>query len=418
MRNEAQAILNGRSAGYERARQSARDFFAAFSAEAHDRFLNGMERHIGHRYRLSTTPFFLEAERLERLVETAHAILRLLQTERYQTETLATPWFLPQRPMTADDFFGDVEFHVGPDAEHFIEVNIGQPGHIGLMGILESEFLKAFPIADARRMNENFERDLADAVTDGGRYRSIAIAVNHTPASAAYLPHYRYIESVIARSGAEARMVYARDVAMVNGAPTWDGRTYERVFSLVIPRIWQDNPEAFAGYTRAFTERPELFFVNPIAWKVASKGLLPICWNLPNDDYGLDAASVRAIHRASIETYRLSDFSRAEEIVNRFGDTRNVVVKAPDNYHGKELLLRPSAAQLAALIDERPSGHVVQRFVPAGTIPTIARDGSIADYLFSLRVCFLRGKFCGLRGYNFTLPPSEEDLVPVVVVGS
>jgi len=394
-----------------------RDFFSKFSIDHYQRYLTRLEESVGRGFRFSTTPYFLTQERFKRLVSITEAVLRLLQTPTYQQYVMKKPWFLPKHPIQSYDFYGDVEFHIDDYDAKIVEVNIGQPGHAGLMQILEGEFLAAFDLPYASPVNNCFEQALVETLTANYTYKKIAIAVGYVKRSLPYHPHYYYVQKVLRQHGVEAKVVDASKVQLSSqGYPIWNNESYDRIFNALIPYIWRDHQQLFAPYTLAYERHPELFISNPLVGKAGNKEFLAIASNLKNLSFDAEKYDIDTISEASLETYLLSNFSSAEQIIERFGDERNIVIKILENFHGAGVLVRPSISQINQMLDTNPHDYVVQRLYPPGTIPCISSDGSINSYLFSLRVGFVNGRFAGLRGYNFTLPTSQEDIVPVIVV--
>ncbi len=392
-------------------------YYRQFTPERYDKFAQGLGRLIGSNYRLSTTPLILTKLRFQRLVEITDSVVKLLQSPRYHEKVTESPWFLPQNRMRPSDYFGDVEFHAGAEEEKIIEINFNPPGHVGLLEILEQQFLDAFDLAVAQRVNEGFEEALVEAVTDHYRFRKVAVGVSHLPASQPYYAHYKYFEEMFGRRGVTATVLYARDVqADREGYPVWRGERYERVFNLLIVKTWEDNQDLFEQYRRVYERHPEMFFLNPLGWKLGTKRFLAECHNLARQDYGLPVDDVERIQRASLKTHLLSDFSSAEEVVECFGGERNLVLKPLDGYHVQGVAIRPSMERIKPIFDTQRERYVVQQYFPPGVIPCISADGTITERLSSLRMGFLNGKFFGMRGYNFTYPPTHEELTPVVVV--
>ncbi len=390
-------------------------FFERFTTEKYESYLRNLGVTI-EKYSFSTTPYFLPRKRFERLVEITNSLLKLLKSPAYHEQTARTSWFLPHHTMRPTDYFGDVEFHCGDVEDKILEVNFNPPGHVGFLELLEGAFLNAFDVPHALRVNEGFEERLVDAVTDHRRYTKIAVGVNHTAASKPYMAHYKYFEKIFSRHGIESRVVYAADVQMDEAfCPMWDGRPFDRILNLVIPRIWEDNPEPFSKFTLAYKHHPEMFFPNPFGWRLGQKRLQAVCYNLENENFGLEEKDVEIITKASLETYMLSDFSSPSELMQRF-EGKDFVLKPLDNYHGKGLFIRPSVESIEQVFDSARDRYIAQQYFPPSQVPCITTGGAIENYLFSLRLGFLNGEFFGARGYNFTIPPSSEHIVPVVVV--
>ncbi len=393
------------------------NFYPHFTAERFNRFVNRMDDTLGFAYRLSTTPFLLTQSRFERLIRITEAVVRLLQSPRYHQQVTRSDWFLPQNAMRPGDYFGDVEFHLSDSEEKIIEVNFNPPGHVGLLELLEESFLQAFDLPVARRPNQGFEKALVEAVTENFHHKSIAISVNHTAASVPYYAHYKYFERIFAQYGIASRVVYAKDVEFdATGYPVWNGERYDRIFNLLIVRVWQDHPDSFARYTEAYRRHPNRFFLNPLGWKLGNKNLLAVCHRLREEAFGLSEADVETITAASLKTHRLTEFASPEAVMAEFGGAQGFVLKPLDNYHVKGVAIQPQPERLNPIFASERDNYIAQAYFPPAQIPCTRENREIQPMLFSLRMGFLNGRFTGTRGYNFTNPATHEELTPVMVV--
>lgn len=392
-------------------------FFRQFTAERYQRYVSGLEEALGpHIYRFATTPLFLPAERFARLVDITNSVMTLLAAPPYQEMVTSSPWFMAQYPLQTSDYFGCVDFHVSDEGEKIIEVNFCPPGHVGLTEMFERRFHEAFDLGPARRMNEGFDEVLVRLVTDNGRHRRVAIAVNHTARSQNYFPHYRYVERIFATHGVDAAIVYAKDVELDAGArPTWNGERFDRIFNLVIPRNMQYEPEPFERYLEAFRLQPTLFFPNPLGWKLATKAFLTVCSDLSSENFGIAKEDQERIEGATLETHLLSRFRDAGEVADHFGGAANVVLKPLDDYHARGVFIRPSTEQLERVFADDRERYVVQRYFPSGTMPRISPEGEIGTYHQSVRVGFVDGKAFSVRSYSYTDPLGWDEITPVVI---
>ena len=393
-------------------------FFRQFTAERYRRYVSGLEEAIGHHtYKFATTPLFLPEERFARLVEITNSVLRLLGAPRYQQMVTSTPWFMAQYPLQTSDYFGCVDFHVSGEGEKIIEVNFCPPGHVGLTEMFERQYYEAFDLGSARRKNEGFDDALVRLVTENGRYKKVAIAVNHTARSKVYFPHYRYVERIFATRGIDARLLFAKDVELdAESWPTWNGERFDRIFNLVIPRIMQYEPEPFERYREVFRSHPAIFFPNPLGWKLATKAFLTVCSDLSSESFGIANEDRERIESATLETHHLSQFRSSGEVVDHFGGAQNVVLKPLDNYHATGVFIAPSTEELEGVFAGDRQRYVVQRYFPSGSMPRISPEGDMSTYHYSVRVGFVDGKAFSVRSYSYTDPLGYDEITPVVVV--
>jgi len=402
----------------DRVRLAYDAFFRQFTAERYQRYVSGLEEALGpHIYRFATTPLFLPREQFARLVDITSSVVRLLAAPRYQEMVTRTPWFMAQVPLQPSDYFGCVDYHVAGNTEKIIEVNFLPPGHVGLTEMFERRFFEAFDLGSARPMNEGFDKALAGLVTDRGRHRKVAIAVNHTERSKNYLPHYRYVARIFADHDIDARLVYAKDVELDAGSwPSWNGERSDRIFNLVIPRNMQYEPEPFERYLEAFRVHPTIFFPNPLGWKLATKAFLAACSDLSRENFGIAKEDQERIESATLETHHLSRFRSAGDVADHFGGASNLVLKPLDDYHARGVFISPSIEQLERVFAGDRERYVAQRYFSSGTMPRISPEGEIGTYHQSVRVGFVDGKAFSVRSYSYTDPLGWDEITPVVVV--
>ena len=393
-------------------------FFRQFTAERYQRYVAGIDEALGpHIFRFATTPLFLPEERFARLVDITNSVVRLLAAPRYQLMVTSTPWFMAQYPMQPSDYFGCVDYHVAGDTEKLIEVNFGPPGHVGLTEMFEQRFFEAFDLGPARPMNTGFDDALVRLVTENGRHRKVAIAVNHTVRSRNYFPHYRYVERIFADHDVDGRLVYAKDVEPgAGGWPTWDGERFDRIFNLVIPRNMQYEPEPFERYIEVFRLHPTIFFPNPLCWKLATKAFLTACSNLGSENFGIAKDDQERIESATLETHHMSRFRSPGEVVDHFGGASNLVLKPVDDYHARGVFIRPSTEELERVFADERHRYVVQRYFSSDDMPRISPEGEIGTYHGSVRVGFVDGKAFSIRSYSYTDPLGWDEITPVVIV--
>lgn len=389
-------------------------FLEGFSAERHARHAAYVRETTGADYTFATTPFFLPRARLERIIEATNSVVALLMRPEYHARIASTPWFLPYSPMQRSDFIGCVDYHVGDEEDGMIEVNFCPPGHVGFTQLIEDAFLAHHESPGHQRRNGAFEQELIDAVTNGGRFRRIAIGVNHAGLSVNYYGHYKYLERVFARHGIEAKVLYANQVSLDDeGFPVWDGVRYERIFNLLIPRVWQYHPDDFAQYTRVYEAHPEVFHPNPFGWRLGTKAFLQVCANVRNERFGLGDEDVERIRRVSLETWRLSDFATVEEAL-AVGADGDWVLKPLDNYHAMDVTIFPEPEKLAETWKTARDQYVLQRYHCAPVTPYMEPNGIVRMSGVSLRMTFLNGRFCAVRAYSIL--PEDMMLTPVITI--
>ncbi|MBL8149613.1 MAG: hypothetical protein JNN15_06765 [Blastocatellia bacterium] len=402
-------------------------YFESYSTKNYEIFIEKMRQAIGHDYKLSNTPLFLSQNRFNRLTSIANSVVKLLQSPIYQKQVTATGWFLPQNQMQTTDYFGDIEFHLSPSEEKIMEINFNPPGLVGLLEVLESSFLEAFEILPTLRVNQGFEKLFAETISENFKHKKIAIGVSHLSSSRPYYPHYKYFEKILGKYGIDGRVFYARDVELgKENLPVWNGDYFEKIFNLLIVKVWQDRPKAFFNYTKVYQHHPELFFLNPLGWKLGNKSILSVFHNIEHDPLGLSAEDVENIKKASLKSYLLSSFTSAEDVVEEFGCQERIVLKPLNNYQAKGVEIKPSFETIKNVFAKQRDNYIVQEYFAPGKLPSPQNISPLilnqspdivkTERLFSLRIGFFNGKSFGARAYTFTDPPTYGALMPVVVV--
>jgi hypothetical protein len=211
-------------------------------------------------------------------------------------------------------------------------------------------------------------------------------------------------------------MVYAKDVRLDrDGFPLWDGERFERVFSLVIPRIMEHDPAPFARFIELFHRRPEVIYPRPFGWKLGMKRFLADLDRLQPGDHGLSAEDSRLIRRVTLPSVLLSEVEDAADLSRYFGG-RRFVLKPFDNYDMRGVFLRPGPEDIARILREERVHYVAQAWFPHPQMPVINRRGEVTAHLFELRMGFLGGRCRGVRGASFADTRLHDDYYTPVLV--
>lgn len=412
-----------------RVEECYQEYFSKYSLENYQKFVERVSKTIGHDYKLNNVPLFLSKDRFDRLTATANSVVKFLQSPLYHKKVTSTDWFLPQNPMQLTDYFGDIELHISDCEEKIMEINFNPPGLVGLLELLESSFLEAFGLTPVLRVNQGFEKLFAETISENYKYKKIAIGISHLTSSSPYYPHYKYFEQILDKYGIEGKVFYARDVALgKENLFIWNKEQFERIFNLLIVKVWQDRPKAFSNYTKAYKSHPEKFFLNPLGWKLGNKSVLPILYNLRNESFGLPVEDIENIKRCSLKTHLLSDFKTPEDLLQEFGSQEQIVLKPLNNYQAKGVEIKPNFETIKTIFEKQKDNYIAQQYFAPGRLPTLPSTLSSKSAFsestnnlnlerhFSLRIGFFNGKSFGARAYTFTSPPTYGALMPVVVV--
>ncbi|MEI6221298.1 MAG: hypothetical protein WCP97_00875 [bacterium] len=374
-------------------------FYDQYKPECYEQYLQNLSETIGVSYKFSSTPILISSEQWERLRETTTAVLDLLRSSEYQSSIAKQSWFLPVQPLTENDFYGCVDFHLGSDEEKIIEVNFFPPGFSSVAELMERTFIKHFQLPQ-KGLFEGFEELLISAITDN--YSHSKVAVSDISIDQQYtLGEFYYLLKLMQQHGVDAQLCNAERVAISpDGYPVWHNQEFKRVYSRLIPYDWEYSKERLGCYTEMYTKHPEIFFTNPFGWRLADKRFLSVLSTLQDGDYGLDVVSVASIRRATLVTRMLQDFVDLQSVKDCFGSVKNIIVKPVDNFAGHGVLLKPTVGGLERLLsnDKARNNYVVQQLFPADKLRYITDAGKQEPMKYDVRVVFLRGNVVGAYG--------------------
>lgn len=419
-------------------------FLARLTPERLSRFSSHIRQATGFDYPFSITPYIVPGAVLDHLCEITEAMLRLLMAPSYQQHIAATPWFLPQTPIAHVDCHGAMDFHLTDGGGKLIEVNFTPPGFLAFNRLAEEAMVSALGLTEdeeghldgveipiesygrsstsaavgtrrARLVNHEFERRLLEIVTSGHRGERWAIAVNHTSVSEYFRLHYQYLQKIFRCHGGDAEVVFAEHLTVGDdGAPHWDGKRFDRVFNLVIPRLMEHQPEDFPNTIAYYRDHPERVVPNLFGWKLGTKAFLPVCHNLMQEDFGISAADRDLIMEATLSSHLMAEFSSPEALIEAFGGLDKLVIKPLDNYDTRGVYIQPDIETLGRVFAAERDIYVCQAFQAPTTHPFVTADGETKLHQICLRIGFAGGEICGIRAKSFETDVVDSFVTPVV----
>jgi hypothetical protein len=388
-----------------------------FTPQKYREYQEEFEKEAGKLYALSTGPYMLQkniAARIQK--EILPAFVKLLNSEEYKEQIYKRGWFLPASPVTQSDFFGSIDFHIHKEDVRLIELNFFLPGHIGLIELFPKLFSKHFEY-EFDIFSNGFEQKLASFLIQRFQGKKIAMAVNRLGMSTHYFEHYKYIEKFLRKNGVDAKVVYAKD-AKISPAnkPMWEDEEFDGVFNIVIPRIWEHNPEEFESYTALFQATPQSFFPNPWCWTMGDKRFLTVLSDLKTGDYGLDEKDIGILKSVTLKTKRMHGFENVEDIYAYFSKTGDFVLKPIDNYHTQGVYIRPTHSEVVEIFKTQKERYVVQEIFFAEDIYYEDENAKrITPWFSQLRTEFFNGEFLNFRAYGYSDPFGLSPMMPVAV---
>jgi len=377
-----------------------KNYFQQFSIEKYQLYLEAVKLETGKNYKFGTTPIFISSAQYSRLENISNSVMRLLQNKLYQKSIYNVPWFLPQHPMQKHDYFGCVDFHIQPDEEKIIEINLFAPGFSGFMELVENKFFESFGLF-GDRISSGFERKLVNSVTNDFQHERVAI-VDIDAYNQYNIDEFKYIKKMLQNYNVETSVVPAEEVDISKaGNLFFKGNEYTRILNRLIPFDWEQHRDKLINYSELFKNKPGMFFTNPFGWKIGDKRILPVLSNLQNQSFGLSVTDVDILSNAVLKTKQLDEFSNFENCVEEFGLPRRLIVKPIDNYAGRGILFKPSNKKLKEIIEKEKGKYIIQEIFPPGKIPYIMPDKRMNEVKFDVRVVFLNGKVVGAYGRSY-----------------
>ncbi|ADR33252.1 hypothetical protein Sulku_0586 [Sulfuricurvum kujiense DSM 16994] len=389
-----------------------------FTPERYKAYQADFEKEVGKLYAISTGPYFLRERNAQKIRESIlPALMKFLGSSEYQERVYERGWFLPKFPIEKKDFFGSADFHIDGDEIRLIELNFFLPGHFGLVELFPKLFSKNFDM-ELEVFAEGFEVRLAKFLKERFGGDKIALSINHLGLSVHYFEHYKYIENFLNKNGVRAKVVYAKDAGYSDtGKAMWDGEEFDGVFNIVIPRIWEHNPEEFKNYTDLFHKTPESFFPNPWCWTIGDKRFLNDLSALEKKQHGLSDDEIAALQSVTLKSASLKDFSSVHHVCSFFGGRENLVLKPIDNYHTQGVFIEPSIEQIEEIFSEKADIYIAQECFNAEIIYYENENKeAVEPWRSQLRVEFFNGEFSNFRSYGFSDPFGLSPMMPVVIV--
>lgn len=350
-------------------------------AERYARYLAALPG-PARRIRIATTPLFLETSRWERLCRITEKILALLRDERYQAEIMSRDDAFAGGPAPGpEDYFGCVDFHLDGGEEMIIEVNWFPPGLAAFAEPIERAALTEL-LPDGRGVSAGFtERLIASLRAHGARDR-VAI-MDENPAAQATYAEFLLLQEMLAERGLACDIRDVREATAARGGHFLCGdKEYDLVFNRLIPSRWEEGSGNWPAYTAAYRANPNLFFINPRAWRLGDKRFL----------VRLCAQEDAELRHAVLRTVFLGEYPDAAALLASFGGGRHTVLKPVDAHAGLGVIYRPSRPAVERLFQESRERYLAQELFPAGRAPYLLPDGARVEMKFDVRVIFLRGE--------------------------
>lgn len=346
-------------------------------------------------YSFSPTPFAISNSLFEGLNRAVPALLEVIDRPEYMQHCIRQGyWNLPVQPMQPTDFTGCADFLITKDGAKLIEMNINLPGKTGLMQTLSASTSRYLEIADTQLTNTDYmERLVAvirKAIPDQAR---IALVVSPLEPSKKHQPHYRYFSAQLNACGLHTTVVSADNLQLTADGCLSDGVTYTHMINLVIPFVWESNPEVFSEWTRVWQLHPERVFPAPTGGMLGTKDLL--CYLSDQRVHDEESVWKQYVLTATM----LRDITSATELTTLF-PSQEMVLKPLKDYDTKGVFVQPDQALITRIFQERRDQYMAQEFTESIQIPVQLAHGETATtHSVIYRVFFAEKQPIGYQVY-------------------
>lgn len=346
-------------------------------------------------YFFSPTPYAINQSLFGRLNEAVPVLLDLLDQPGYYNHCIAQRhWNLAVQPMQETDFTGCADFLLTDYGAKLIEMNINLPGKSGLMQTLSAAAVAYLGDPEGEWTNSQYMQQLVQtirkAIPTNGK---IALVVSHLPASKKHQPHYRYFAQQLQQHGLDVTVVQANELIPSSTGCTAYGMQFDRMINLVIPFVWETNPDSFVHWTQVWEQHPERIFPNPTGGMYGTKDLLSY---LDSQRHTPDSGKWSDF---VLRAYMLRDFSSPEELLTTLSPEQ-MVLKPLKDYDTKGVYVQPDTATIERIFRENQAGYMAQEFTDSIRVPVQLPNGETAEtHSVIYRIYFARKQPIGYQAY-------------------
>lgn len=363
---------------------------------------------------LGVTPMFLSRAQRDDVIALAGAVARLLRSPTLH----ATAWprsgpFAGTTLPSTQPVFGALDLMLGPGGPRIVEINATTPGRVGLWSSVERTYHPLFGTRSLCPKVDVIEQVAAFVGAGGAR---VAVAVSHLPSSVHARPLYAAVLAELRRCGVDAEQVEARALRVgADGRPRTADAVYDRVWSLVVPFVWQRDPAAFAGLAAVLQQSPERVFPHPGTALLADKRLLIALGVLDRVAPELSTDDRARITAASLPAHAFAAFDGPEALAAAFGGSARLVVKPPADYGAAGVVMHPDPGRLAALFADEARGYIAHQSYRSDPIPWREPDGRWSTTVSELRVIFLGEEVVAMGAYADRGVRHHQPMIPTAL---
>lgn len=346
-------------------------------------------------YLFTPTTLAIDTELFQRLNRAVPALLELLDTPDYFDHCLTRQhWHLPVKPMKPTDFTGCADFLLTDTGAKLIEMNINLPGKVGLMQTLGETARTFLGKPEADWMNLQFNERLFQTIREAIPANvSIALLVSHLPASRKHQPHYRFFSEQLNRAGFDTTVVQANELTVTPTGCTANGKEFAAFISLVIPFVWEGNPDEFEPLTQLWQQHSPVFFPNPTGGMFGTKDLLNYLNNQRSEPNASDWTEF------VLGARMLDEFPSPTALLRAYQPAQ-MVLKPLKDYDTKGVFVQPDRTTVEQVFAEKKDEYMVQEFTSSLEIPFQLPSGETArSHSVIFRIFFAEKQPIGYQGY-------------------
>lgn len=346
-------------------------------------------------YLYSPTPFQMKPELHHQLNQAVHSLIDTIDDAAYVNHCINQKfWNLPVHPMQKTDFSGCADFLLTESGAKLIEINLNLPGKVGLMQLLGEAAVSCLNVSETAATNLHYLEQLVEVIrqaipTDG----KIALVVSHLINSVKHQPHYRFFAQQLQSMGLDAEVVQACEVSLHEEGCMANGIVYTAMINLVIPFVWERNPEDFAHWTKIWQQHPNRIFPNPTGGMLGTKDVLRY----------LDTQR----HRTNAEDWttfvlkaRMLNEFHSLEALYAYLPSDKMVLKPLKDYDTKGVYVQPDKETINRLFFTRSNDYMVQEYTESLQLPFELPEGEKAQtHSVIYRVFFAAKQPIGYQAY-------------------
>ncbi|MCG8475239.1 MAG: hypothetical protein MI784_07180 [Cytophagales bacterium] len=310
-----------------------------------------------HSYLFSPTPCAIDRQLFKRLNETVPELLDIIDTPEY-TEYCSkhNEWNLPFYEMKRTDFTGAADFLLTKDGAKLIEININLPGKIGLMQSLGEAGAECLNIPENSSVNLGFFAQFAETICRAlPGAKNIGILYSHLDSSKEHIPHYRYFAEELRKQRLSVRLIPANEIRVSVSGCVHKEEEFDAFISLVIPFVWERNPEEFRALTDLLKKHPQAIFPNPSGGMLGTKNLLSYLGQKKNETGG------GSWKRFVLDAFPLKMFPDENELLKRF-PAEKMVLKPLKDYDAKGVYTQPDMSTIQKIFRKKHAEYMVQEY--------------------------------------------------------